>query len=323
MLDFTILVLPQAYAASVSITLDVLRSAHLLAERQRLPRPTWRVVSPEGGSVTLSSGLELNTRRMPLRHGRDHSVWVVPGLGIDHPSAVSARLSSEQAVHTAQAIAKHVASGGEAAASCSAVFLLQAAGLLQGKRATTTWWLANELQRLEPSCRVDANRMVVHDGAITTAGAALAQADMMLSLLRKRFGGPTAELVGKVMLLDGRQAQSPYIIPSLQAAGNTLIARLTQRIESALPRVPSVAALASEFAMSQRTFARKVQAATGKGPLALIQSVRWSRARTLIEGSRLTLDQIAEQVGYEDATALRRLIQKSSGVNPSRFRSTT
>ncbi|HUG25710.1 MAG TPA: AraC family transcriptional regulator [Albitalea sp.] len=109
--------------------------------------------------------------------------------------------------------------------------------------------------------------------------------------------------------------------PHIPSSGNELVRRLTQRIESSLPKPPSVAALADEFAMSPRTLARHVRAATGQGALALVQSVRLSRARMLIETSRMTIEQVAAQVGYEDATALRRLMRKSAGAVPSQFRS--
>jgi transcriptional regulator GlxA family with amidase domain len=123
-----------------------------------------------------------------------------------------------------------------------------------------------------------------------------------------------------VLLIDGREAQAPFVVPSMMSNGSELIRRLTQRIESSLPHPPSVARLADEFAMSQRTLARHVRAATGLGPLALVQSVRLSRARMLIETSRMTIDQVAAQVGYEDATALRRLMRKAAGATPSKFR---
>jgi transcriptional regulator GlxA family with amidase domain len=129
-----------------------------------------------------------------------------------------------------------------------------------------------------------------------------------------------ADAVGRVLLIDGRQAQAPFVMPTLLSNGNELVARLVTRIESALPHPPSVEALADEFAMSQRTLSRHVQQATGKSTMALVQSVRLNRARMLIESSRLTLDRVAEQVGYADATALRRLMRKVAGVNPSRYR---
>jgi transcriptional regulator GlxA family with amidase domain len=320
MRDFTILVLPGAYASSVAMTLDILDAAARLAPRARAPRPTWRVVSPAGGGLALSGSLRLDAAAMPVRARDDASTWIVPGLGTENPAAITARLARDDALRAIAALRRHVERGGRVAASCSAVFLLQAAGLLAGRRATTSWWLAPELRRLEPACAVDADRMVCEDGPVTTAGAALAQSDLMLHLLRTRFGVALADAVGKVLLIDGRQAQAPFVVPSMMANGSELVRRLTQRIESALPHPPSVAQLAGELAMSSRTLARHVRAATGRGPLALVQGVRLNRARHLIESSRLTIAQVAERVGYEDATALRRLMRKSAGAAPSRFR---
>lgn len=307
MRDFTILVLPGAYAASVAITQDMLQAAAVMALRLKLPQPTWRVYSPSGGPVKLSSGLSIKTVRMPVRESVDSSTWIVPGLGLDRLSTVTQRLSDGACDKTVSRLRRHVNGGGSVAASCSAVFLLQAAGLLQGRRATTSWWLATELRRLQPDCEVDADRMVVSDGLVTTAGAAFGQSDLMLHLLRVRFSPALADAVGKVLLIDGRQAQSQYMAPSLLANANELISRLTQFIESALPHPPTVSTLADEFAMSHRTLSRHVRAITGQSPLALIQSVRLNRARLLLESSRMSVDQIAQEVGYGDATALRRL----------------
>ena len=199
-------------------------------------------------------------------------------------------------------------------------FLLQAAGLLPGRRVTTSWWLAAELQRVEPLCIVDADRMVCADGPLSTAGAAFAQTDLMLHLLRVQFGVALADAVGRILLIDGRQAQAPFVVPAMLSNGNELVARLVKRIESALPHPPSVQTLAQEFAMSQRTLSRHVKEATGKSTMALVQSVRLNRARMLIESSRMSIDRVAGQVGYEDATALRRLMRKVTGANPSRYR---
>lgn len=320
MTDFTILLLPGAYASSVAATLDVLQAATALAPRLKLARPTWRVLSASGGSVPLSSGMQVGTTALPKRHGPDAGTWIIPGLGLDSPGAITKGLASADAQRLVRAVATHAALGGRVAASCSAVFLLQAAGLLPGRRVTTSWWLAAELQRVEPLCIVDADRMVCADGPLSTAGAAFAQTDLMLHLLRVQFGVALADAVGRILLIDGRQAQAPFVVPAMLSNGNELVARLVKRIESALPHPPSVQALAQEFAMSQRTLSRHVKEATGKSTMALLQSVRLNRARMLIESSRMSIDRVAGQVGYEDATALRRLMRKVTGANPSRYR---
>ena len=318
--DFTVLVLPGTYASSVSVTLDILDAAARLAPRAKAPRPTWRVVSPDGGDAGLSAGLRVATERLPARSCEDASTWIIPGLGLENPAVIEERLARDDARRAIAALRRHAARGGAVAASCSAVFLLQTAGLLAGRRATTSWWLAPELRRLEPTCGVDADRMVCADGPVTTGGAAMAQSDLMLHLLRTRFGVALADAVSKVLLIDGRQAQAPFAVPSMMANGSELIRRLTRRIEASLHQPPSVVELAGELAMSPRTLARHVRAATGRGTLALVQGVRLSRARQLIESSRMTIAQVAESVGYEDATALRRLMRKSAGAAPSQFR---
>ncbi len=320
MRDFTVLVLPGAYATSVAMTLDVLNAAAALAPRVKLPLPTWRVLSPDGGDVPLSAGLQVKTNAMPRRSRADSSTWIIPGLGVDRSADLAVRLASDGPQRAIHLLRRHGARGGTVAASCSAVFLLQAAGLLRERRVTTSWWLAPELRRVEPRCIVDADRMVSADGPVSTAGAAFAQSDLMLHLLRTRFGSALADAVRRVLLIDGRPSQAPFVVPSMLSNGNELIRRLTQRIETSLPNTPSVAALADQFAMSRRTLARHVRAATGKGALALVQMVRLNRARMLIETSRMTIEQIATQVGYEDATALRRLMRKAAGATPSKFR---
>ena len=318
--DFTVLVLEGAYASSVALTQDMLATAASLAARARVPAPRWRVCSLDGGSVALQGGLSIQTTRLPARSRDDRSTWVLPGLGMGTPALLAQRLAREDLQRAATALQRHARAGGAVAASCSSVFVLQAAGLLEGRRATTTWWLAPLLQQKEPACRVDADRMVCADGPVTTAGAALAQTDLMLHLLRQRCGAVLADAVCRALLIDGRQAQAPFIVPELLASGDDLVARLAARVENALPAAPSVAALADELCMSERSLSRHVHRATGKSTQALVQSVRLRRARALLEGSRMTVDQVAEAVGYQDATALRRLMKKVAGANPSRYR---
>lgn len=320
MTDFTLVVLPMSFASGVSGTLDVLQAAAVLAPRSLAPTPTWRVLSPSGGMVSLSAGMQIATEAMPRRPRRDASTWILPGLGLESAEALASGLTTEDSQTLIRALAAHANRGGRTAASCSAVFLLQAAGLLPRRRVTTSWWLAAELQRLEPSCLVDAGRMVCADGPVTTAGAAFAHTDLMLHVLRARFGTALADAVARALLIDGREAQAPFVVPNMLSNGNELIARLVKRLEAALPHPPSIQALASEFAVSQRTLSRHVREATGQSTKALVQSVRLHRARRLIESSRMSIEGVAEQLGYKDATALRRLMHKSTGANPSRFR---
>lgn len=319
--DFTVLVLPGAQSASVATTLDLLSAAARLAVGSAAPCPRWRVRSPAGGTVQLQGGMHLAaTLCLPQRRIDRTSLWIVPGLGVARPDALAARLAEQDALRAAAALRSHVAHGGAVAASCSAVFLLAQAGLLDGRRATTAWWLAPALQRRAPAARIDADHMVLSDGGLHTAGAAHAQADLMLHLLRLRCGPALADRVARMLLLDARSAQAPFVVPALLAAGDALLDRLTTRLENALPHPPRMAALALEFGMSARTLVRQVRAATGHGPLVLLQRVRLQRARQLLAQSRMGVEEVAAAVGFQDATALRRLSRRMLGAPPSRLR---
>ena len=271
--------------------------------------------------VRLHGGLCVETQPLRLSRAGDASVWVIPGLNLQTPADVALRFQGQDALRAAAALARHVAAGGSAAASCSAVFLMQAAGLLTSRQVTTTWWLAPLLRQMAPGCEVDADRMVCADGPLVTAGAALAHVDLMLQLVRMRCGDRLAELVSRVMLIGGNRRQSHYIVPEMLAGGSSLVARLTEMVESALPRSPSVAALARRLSMSGRTLSRHLRKATGKSTQALVQGVKLRRARYLLEQTRMNVEQIAEAVGYRDATALRRAMKKGTGFNPTAFRS--
>ncbi len=163
--------------------------------------------------------------------------------------------------------------------------------------------------------------MICVDGAITTAGAAFAQMDLMLHLLREHTNPRLAELVSRVLLIDGREVQSAFMVPEVWSSGNDLISRISEKVRASLPGVLGVSTLAREFCMSERTLSRHVHKATGKTTVALIQSVRLRHARHLLESSRLTVEQVALAVGYQDATSLRKAMRLRIGANPSRFRS--
>jgi transcriptional regulator GlxA family with amidase domain len=320
MFDFTVVALPGAFAAGVAATVNLLSAAAGLAPASQAPVPRWRVCSLDGGAISLQSGMEIMTSRLPVHSRSDASTWIVPGLALNTEQDVRHGIERPDCQRLARAISAHVHRGGQVAACCSAVFLLQLAGVLNGRRATTSWWLASLLQRLSPGCRVEADRMVCSDGPIVTGGAAFAQTDLTLHLLRQRCGTKLTETLSRFLLVDARDAQARYVIPEVLASGDELVSRIVQRIESSLPEAPAVASLAKELCVSERTLSRHVRRVTGKSTIVLVQSVKLRKARALLEQSRMSVEQVAAAVGYSDPTALRRLIRKVNGTSPSRFR---
>lgn len=318
--DFSIVVLEDAFASAVCVARDMLDTAARLAPRVGTPAPVWRVCSLHGGRVRLHGGVELDTLPLPAGGQIDGSVWVLPGLALASPEAVDARLRTDALQQVAQQVRVRVGGGATVAAACSAVFVLHAAGVLEGRRATTTWWLAPHLAALAPRTRVEVERVVCADGPVVTAGTAFSQVDLMLHLLSRYCGPALADLTARVLLVEGKPDQGGFIVPDMLAGGDALIAGLVRRIETALPQCPSVAELAAELGMSPRTLSRHVRALTGRSTLSLVHGVKLRRARQLIESSRLSVEQVAEALGYGDATALRRLMKRKLGASPRQFR---
>ncbi|WP_300450409.1 helix-turn-helix domain-containing protein [Accumulibacter sp.] len=337
--EFTVAVLDWALASSVAVTLDALRSANRLAEALGRRRLAWRVLGSRA-SVPLSNGLLLPAEPLLAETELGRTTLIIPGLGLDHPSldaAGEASAASDAArrfdgnlvgrrielpdaqllAAKAQALA---ASGELVSASCSGVLVLAAAGLLAGRRATTHWRLNAYLQRRYPACKVDTTQMVLRDGNILTAGAALAQMDLMLVLIGEHYGLEVADLVMRYLLLDGRPSQSRYMAWSHLQSTDDTVRRLEMLIEKSLPEVPSLSALADSLHVSEKTLARRVRRATGQTPLAVIQSVRLRHAQHLLEATRLPISEVASRVGYADATALRKLTLKNLRLAPGQLR---
>src|SRR3954454_11115911 len=102
--DFTILLLPGAFASSVATTIDLLTGAAALARSMKLPPPRWRVLAPGAETVVLGNGMSVQTRPLPNRARCDTSVWVVPGLGTQNAADLQARLAEEDARHAISAL---------------------------------------------------------------------------------------------------------------------------------------------------------------------------------------------------------------------------
>ena len=321
MFDFTLFLLPGAFASGTGATLDILNCAANQARAMGCAVPRWRVCSLDT-SIALSSGLTIDTTALSTRTRSDRSVWILPGLGLNDLESIKSRLSERDVVMAIALLKKHARNGGTIAASCSAVFLLCQAGLLTGKRVTTTWWLGGALKQMEPSCTVDIDQMVVADEGVITGGAAFAHVDLVLHLLRTRFSPSLAEAVSRTMVIDGRESQARYIVPTALAGGNELVGKVISRFEEGLPHAISIAQLAADLCMSPRTLSRHVKEATGRSVSALLQSARINRARLLLETTKMSVEQVASEVGYADTTALRRLMRKVTQATPRQFRRT-
>ena len=219
-----------------------------------------------------------------------------------------------------RAIESSASAGAAIAASCSAVFLVAATGLLDGRRATTTWWLAPAFRRMHPSVDLDPHAMVVTDGPATTAGAALAHMDLMLAVVTRHGGTALAERCARYLLLDGRQSQSRYMALGFLSSQDRDVARAERWARERLDTTITVDELAEAAGLAPRTFSRRVTRATGLSPVRFLQRLRVEQAVELLETTSLSVEAIARRVGYAEPTTLRRLLRRDGSGRPRELR---
>lgn len=327
---FTQLVFEGVTDGPVGLGIDVVETARRLVQagHSKLPEgraaPRQRVVSLDGEPVRTASG-----RVLPVDGALEASalgvndVLLLPGLGLATPEAILAGLARPDLVAGAQQLTEAAARGAWVAASCSATFLLAATGLLDAREATTTWWLAPCFAQRFPAVKLRADRMVVGAKKVFTAGSAFAHADLLLVLLAHTLSPDLAHRTAKVLLLDERRSQSPYVLIDHLASADPVIRKLEAYVQANLHRQLEVADLAQATATSPRTLARRLAAALNTTPIRYLQRQRMAQAAHLLQTTTLPIDHVANQVGYADAAAFRRIFQREQGTTPTAFRSRT
>ncbi|KKW93009.1 GlxA family transcriptional regulator [Sphingobium chungbukense] len=205
---------------------------------------------------------------------------------------------------------------------CAGAFLLAETGLLQGREATTHWAFAQTLASRFPAVQIDADRMLIDDGDIITAGGILAWTDLGLTLVERLLGPSVMLNTARFLLIDppGR-TQQPYgrFIPRL-THGDAAILAVQHWLQATDAKVHGVPDMARRAGLEERTFLRRFRKATGLRPTEYAQQVRIAKAREALELTRRPVEQIAWQVGYDDPSAFRKLFQRVTGLAPHAYR---
>ncbi|MGQ4419026.1 GlxA family transcriptional regulator [Streptomyces sp. SAS_269] len=272
------------------------------------------IVSPRR-RVTASGGAGLDVR--PLR---EVDVLVVPGFELRPDSDLDAwlsRLAPEIAAIRAQA-----AAGTAVVSLCVGSFLLARAGLLDGRRATTSWLYAAELASRCPDADVRPQHLVVTDRGVTTTAAFSAMYDFALDLIRRHNGAQVARTTARLTLVDdARTSQTPYVDPRLlPQPGQEFSQRIMRQLDQNLAERYELATLADTFQVSTRTLLRRFAEETGRSPLAHLQASRVRRARHLLETTDRTVAAVAAAVGYQDPGTFAALFARHTGHRPSAYR---
>ncbi|MEU5015509.1 helix-turn-helix domain-containing protein [Streptomyces sp. NPDC021749] len=246
---------------------------------------------------------------------------VVPASGADYAQGdgTAGRLSAE----LAEALGR-IRPGTRIASICTGAFVLAAAGLLDGRRATTHWRSVDDFRRLFPQVALDADVLYTDEGDVLTAAGVASGIDLCLHMVRCDHGAAVANDVARRTVVpphrEGGQAQyirRPMPEPRVSSTGRARAWALEH-----LDRPVTLRELAACEAMSVRTFTRRFREEVGVSPLQWLTQQRIERARQLLEETELTVDRIAAEAGFGTAASLRQHLQSALGVSPRMYRST-
>jgi transcriptional regulator GlxA family with amidase domain len=313
-----ILALDGVFDTGLAALQDTLAMAAELATEQRVPTAPilTRVVSVRRG-VTTANGLKVPTQMASAVSRPD--VIVVPALRAKTPQTLAGALGHRDVAKAGTLLRERRTEGVMAAAACTGAFVLAESGLLDGRRATTSWWLGPFFRARYPKVDFDDSRMVVRSDDIVTAGAALAHFDLALWLVRG-ISPALAAVTARYLMIDPRPSQTAYVIPDHLIHADAVVERFERWARENLIDGFSLDVASRAIGASPRTLARRLRAALGKSPLSYFQNLRVERAVHLLQTTSESVDQIAIQVGYSDAVTLRNLLRRHLGRSISELR---
>ncbi|MBC7707304.1 MAG: helix-turn-helix domain-containing protein [Rhodoferax sp.] len=251
---------------------------------------------------------------------RRPDVVLVPALGTKMPDALAARLAHADVADAVAAVRRWSDKGAAIGAACTGTFVLAQSGLLDGQRATTSWWLAPMFRQRYPDVLLDESRMLVNSAGITTAGAAMAHLDLALSVVRGRSPA-LASLAARYLLAQEHGSQAAFVIPDHLMHTDPLVERFEDWARRSLAQGFSLTGAARAIGASERTLARRLRSVLGKTPLSYFQDLRVERALHLLRSGSESVDQIAAHIGYANGVTLRALLQRKLGRGVRELRS--
>ncbi len=219
-------------------------------------------------------------------------------------------------------LTKHHQNGAIICSVCAGAFVLAETGLLNGRRVTTHWALADDFARRYPHIGLDINKLLINDADIITAGGLMSWVDLGLELVAQFTNSQIMRQLGRFLIVDtGPREQSYYqsFTPKLDH-GDEAIIRVQHQLQRDFQNTVVIRHLAQLVHLTERTFLRRFVKATGLKPTQYLQHLRIQKACELIETSVTSIERIATEVGYEDLSAFRKTFIKITGQTPKEFK---
>jgi transcriptional regulator GlxA family with amidase domain len=269
------------------------------------------VRSSAGFTVTPDHGLELLAEAdTVLVAGVHYGAPVLTDGTTDEPVRDALRAAADR--------------GARVMSICTGAFVLAAAGLLDGRRATTHWAHADNFRRLFPAVDLDPDVLFVDEGRVLTSAGVGAGVDLCLQVVRDDHGSEIANMAARRCVVPPWRpgGQSQYIVRPIPEVTDTSTAPARAWALEHLHEPLSLRVLAAHARMSVRTFTRRFREETGLSPGRWIMQQRIERARHLLENTDLVVDQVARYSGFGTGAALRQQMNATLGVSPSAYRTT-
>lgn len=302
-----VLALDGVFDLGLSAILDAFQTANELIAASRMAVPPFEVRTVGvRKAVRTAQGLAVPVQAAGRRAP---DCVVVPAIAFKMPGPLEAALRRADVRDAADALRHWDRRGATMCAACIGTFVMAESGLLDGQRATTTWWLAPLFRRRYPAVLLEESGMIVRSGRRVTAGAALGHMDLALWLVRQ-VSPELASLTARYLIVDARPSQSAYALTDHLAHSDPVVQRFDAWARANLARGFSLDEAARAVGASKRTLARRVEHVLGTSPLAYVQSVRVERAVHLLRTTSASVDDIAVRVGYGDASTLRTLLRR-------------
>ena len=284
-------------------------AAFEIAERHRPGSYALRVVASEAGSVKSSAGVSMQA----VPFGRAVNVDTLVVAGGDGSRSALLCVRTRRFIQSCATKARRTSS------VCSGAYLLAAAGILDGRRATTHWSRSIDFARRFPRVHLEPDRIFIKDGPIWTSAGISAGIDLALALIEEDLGETIARRTAQQLVVyfrrPGGQSQFSALLDMERANGR--FAALLDYVRSNLGKRLTVAVLADQSCMSSRHFSRAFHAETGMSPAKAIEQLRAETARGALSGTGRSVQDIARAHGFGNAERMRRTFLRLFGVTPS------
>jgi len=222
----------------------------------------------------------------------------------------------------AEAVSGAHARGCRIVSICTGAFVLAAAGVLTGRRATTHWRYVDRFRTIDPTIVYDDAVLYIDDEDVITSAGAAAGIDMLLHMIRRDLGAHAANLVARGMVVAGHRegGQAQFVSRAVGDPDDDRLARVMHFVRANLSGNLDVTRMADEAGMTKRTFFRRFQSTTGMTPYEWVMRERIAAARDLLERTDAPIDAISDLSGFGTAYLLRHHFRRVMGVTPSAYR---